>query len=134
MQLALTRVLHVGRPESEVVAEELHDEGRVLVTLFRESIELSNSIVERLLRQVAGAVGAVEDLVVEDGEVERKTKTDRVCWWELSDSNVGSSLVRLQGLVCALLALVASGELGEVTVVVTHPNGRNRVRNFIPTV
>ena len=70
---------------------------------------------------MACTVGAVEDLVVEDGEVERKTQTDGVCWWQLSYSNVRCSLVSLKGLVGALLALVASCELGEVAVVVTLP-------------
>jgi hypothetical protein len=36
---------------------------------------LSDGVVERLLGEVAGAVGGVQDLVVEDGEVEREA------WW-----------------------------------------------------
>ena len=72
---------------------------------------------------MACTVGAVEDLVVENGEVERKTKADGVRWRELSNSNVRRSLVRLERLVRALLALVASREFGEVTVVVTLPAG-----------
>ena len=70
---------------------------------------------------MASTVWAVEDLVVEDGEVECETETDGVCGGELGNSNVGSGLVGLEGLVCAVLALVASSELSEVTVVVTHP-------------
>jgi hypothetical protein len=42
---------------------------------------------------VASAVGAVENFVVEDREVERKAKSDGVCQWELSNSDVGSGLV-----------------------------------------
>jgi hypothetical protein len=41
---------------------------------------------------VAGAVGGVEDLVVEDGEVEGKTEADRVGWCELGLRDVGSAL------------------------------------------
>ena len=70
---------------------------------------------------MAGLVGSVQDLVVEDGEVKGKTETDGVGWWELSNSNVGSSLVSLEGLVGAVFPLVTSGELGEVTVVITLP-------------
>jgi len=69
---------------------------------------------------MASTIGAVEDLVVEDREVERKTETNGMCGRELGDSNIGSSLVSLKGLVGAVLPLVAGGELGEVTVVVTH--------------
>ncbi len=57
----------VGRgPEGEVVAQQLHDEGAVTVRLLRERIELGNGVVKRLLGQVAGTVGRVQDLVVED--------------------------------------------------------------------
>jgi len=70
---------------------------------------------------VAGLVGRVEDLVVKDGEVERKTKTDWVGWSQLGLSDLGGSLVSLKGLIGGGLALVTSGELGKVTVVVTLP-------------
>ena len=36
------------RPEGEVVPQQLHDEGRVLVRLLGESVELCDRIVERL--------------------------------------------------------------------------------------
>jgi hypothetical protein len=70
---------------------------------------------------VASLVGGVENLVVEDGEVERKTKADGVGRRQLSLGNLGSGLVGLEGLVGRVLAAVANGELGEVTVVVTLP-------------
>lgn len=117
----LLRVLHVRGPEGKVVTQKLHDERRVLVALLRKRVELSDSVVERLLGKVASAVRAVQDLVVEDGEVERKTKADGVRRGELSDSNVRSSLVSLERLVGRVLALVTSGELSEVSVVVTLP-------------
>ena len=99
----------------------MHDQSRVFVALFRKGVEFSNSIIESLLGKVACTVRAVKDLVVEDGEVKGKTETDGVGWWELSNSNVGSSLVSLEGLVGAVFPLVTSGELGEVTVVIAHP-------------
>ena len=40
---------------------------------------------------------------------------------KLGHSNVGSSLVSLERLVGRGVSLVTGGELGEVTVVVTHP-------------
>jgi hypothetical protein len=133
----------------EVVTEQLHDESRVLVALLAEGVELCNGcvskmtitkrrrrwhvyskfgkrltsdgIVKGLLGEVASLVGGVEDLVVEDGEVEGKTKADGVGGRQLSLGNLGGSLVSLEGLIGRVLAAVANGELGEVTVVVTLP-------------
>ncbi len=70
---------------------------------------------------MAGLVGGVEDLVVEDGEVEGKTQADGVSGRELGLGNLGGSLVSLKRLVGRILAAVADGELGEVAVVVTLP-------------
>merc|ERR1711916_395540 len=70
----VVRALHVRSPEGEVVTEELHDEGRVLVGLLREGVELGDGVVKGLLCEVAGAVGRVEDLVVEDGKVEGESE------------------------------------------------------------
>lgn len=92
---------------------------------LRQSRDLeltSNGIIESLLGQVAGLVGSVQDLVVEDGEVQGKTQADGVCGGKLGLSNLGSSLVGLKGLVSRVLALVADGELGEVAVVVALPS------------
>ena len=93
----------------------------VLVALLREGVELSNGVVERLLRQMARTVGAVEDFVVEDGEVECETETDGVGGGQAGGGNLGGSLVRLERLIGRSLALVANSKLSEVTVVVTLP-------------
>ena len=84
-------------------------------------LRTSNGIVESLLGEVASLVWRVEDLVVEDGEVQGKTKTDWVGWSKIALGNLGGGLVSLEGLVGGLLALVADGELGEVAVVITLP-------------
>ena len=109
----------VGGPQGEVVAEELHDEGGVLVRLLRQSVELGDGIVEGLLGDVAGAVGAVEDLVVEDGEVEGKAEADGVGGGKVGGGNAGGSLVGIEGSRSGSLAGGTGLELGEVTVVVT---------------
>lgn len=59
---------------------------------------------------------------LEDREVQCETETDGVCRRELSDGNVRRSLVSLERLVGRVLALVTSGELGKVSVVVSHPD------------
>ena len=52
----------------------------------------SNGIIESLLGQMASLIGGVEDLVVEDGEVQRETETDGVGGCELGLGDVGGSL------------------------------------------
>jgi hypothetical protein len=116
-----TTFLHVAGPEGQVVPEELHDQGRVLVALLGEGVEFGNRIVKRLLGEVARTVRRVEDLVIEHGEVEGETEANGVGGWEFSDRNVRRGLVGLERLVGAILALVASGKLSKVAVVVAHP-------------
>lgn len=70
---------------------------------------------------MASTVRAVEDLVIEYREVQRETEADGVSGGKLSDGNVRSGLVGFQGLVRTVFPLVAGRELGEVSVVITHP-------------
>ena len=79
-------------PEGEVVAEELHDQGGVALRFLRQRVELGDGVVEGLLSQMAGAIGRVQDLVVEDREVQCQTKTDGVGRGELSLSNIRGRL------------------------------------------
>jgi len=39
--------------------------------------------------EMACAIGTVHNFIVKHGEVEGKPKTDRVCWGQFGDSNVG---------------------------------------------
>lgn len=112
----------LNRPKThQVVTQELHDEGRVLVALLAEGVKLGNGVVESSLGKVAGLVGRVQDLVVENGKVQCKTKTDGVSRGQVGLGNLGSVLVGLERLVGGSLALVTESELGKVTVVVTLP-------------
>jgi hypothetical protein len=70
---------------------------------------------------LAGLVRRVQDLVVEDREVQGKSKTDWVGRRKLGAGDLSSSLVCLEGLVGGRVALVARGKLGEVAVVVSLP-------------
>lgn len=129
--------LKVDHGAYQVVAEKLHDEGGVLVALLGKGVELcirvsvvcvipwaahtGNSVVESLLGELASLVRGVQDLVVEHGEVQRKTEADGVSGGQAASSDLRGSLVRLERLVGRSLALVAHGELGKVAVVVTLP-------------
>ena len=81
----------------------------------------SNGVVESLLGQLASLVGRVEDLIVENGEVQGKSEADGVGRSKAGGGDLGGSLVGLKRLIGRGLALVANGELGEVTVVVALP-------------
>lgn len=120
-QQLVTRFQASRRPTHQVVSEELHNEGRVLVALLAQSVELGDSIVKCLLGQTAGLVGLVQDLVVEDREVQGKAKADRVSGCQVLVGNGACALVGLEGLLGGLITLLAGCELGEVTVVVTLP-------------
>lgn len=74
---------------------------------------------------MASLIGRVQDLIVEDREVQGKTKTDGVSGGEVGLGDFGSSLVRLKRLVRRFLALVGSSELSEVAVIVTLPAGKS---------
>ena len=105
----------------QVVTEKLHDEGRVLVALLAEGIELGNGVVKGSLGKVARLVRRVQNLVVEDGEVQRKAETDGVSGCKVGSGNLGGVLVSLKRLVGRGLALVTECKFGEVAVVVTLP-------------
>lgn len=83
----------VGRsPESEVITQQLHNESAVAVRLFGKGVELSNSVIERLLGKMACSVGGVQNLIVEHRKVQGKTKADGVGGSKLGLGNIGSVL------------------------------------------
>lgn len=59
---------------------------------------------------------------LEDREVEGQSQSDGVRRRQLGNSDIRSCLVSLEGLVGGVFALVTGSELGEVSVVVTHPD------------
>jgi hypothetical protein len=124
-QISLHRWNGVMEGTYQVVSEQLHDKGRILIALLTQCVELSNGIIESLLRQVASLIGGVQDLVIEDREVQGQTKTDWVCWGEISLSNFGSILVSFKRLVGRSLSLLGNSELGEISMIVTLPTIAN---------
>lgn len=105
----------------QVVSQKLHDECGILVAFLTEGVELGNGIIEGLLGKMASLVRRVEDLVVEDGEVEGKAKSDGVGRSEIGRGDLSSSLVCLQRLIGRFLSLIGGSEFGEVTMVITLP-------------
>eukprot|EP00756_Hemistasia_phaeocysticola_P032487 Hpha_TRINITY_DN16409_c0_g1::TRINITY_DN16409_c0_g1_i8::g.162673::m.162673 len=103
-------------PEGEVVADQLHDQRRLLVFLLREGLELLHSLVEVALRQRDTLLSLLHDLVVEHRQVQHETKTGGVRHRQGRLGRVQSRRVRLQSLL--LVARVVS-RLDVVTVVVS---------------
>ena len=110
-------VVLVAGPQCEVVAEQLHDQRRVLVGLLRERVELGDGVVEGLLGQRARLLRLGLDLVQEDGVVERQPQPDRVRGRELGRLFRGL-VVRLGRVLRVVVLDCALGELGQVAVVV----------------
>jgi len=107
----------VRRPEREVVAEELHDERRVLVALLVERVELGDGFVERLLGECARLRRFVLDLVEEDGIVEGEAEAEGVGRRKVPGA-LGGCPVGLLGIYRVFLFNRLFGELGEVAIVV----------------
>ena len=62
----------------------------------RQRTLTSDSIVKGLLGKVAGLIRRVEDLVVENREIQCKTKTNWMGGSKIRSSNLGSSFVGFQ--------------------------------------
>lgn len=115
--------MEIRGPQSEVVSEQLHDKGGVLVTLLTQRVQLSNRIIKRLLRQLTCLLGTVEDLVVEDREVERQSESDGVGGWQLAGGMGARLVVGLEAVVRRLLLAFSRFKLRQVPVVVSFPGG-----------
>lgn len=73
-----SEILLSGRPLCEVVAQQLHDEHRVLVALLVEGVELRDGVVEGLLRELARLRALVLHLVQEGRVAARHSQPQRV--------------------------------------------------------
>jgi len=108
----------VRGPQGNVVPKKLHDESAVLVGLVRQGLELLNGVIESLLGKLDGIVRGVHDFVVENAEVQSKTKTDGIGGEELLRHFRGS-FVGNEGVVSGLLARLTRGRFSKISVVVT---------------
>ncbi len=73
---------------------------------------------------MARLIRRIEDLVVEDGEIQGKTKTDGMRGSKVSLSDFGGILVGLKRFVGRSLAFVAKSEFGQIAVVVSFPKSK----------
>ena len=117
----LTFGLHVWRPKRQVVPQKLHDQRWIPITLLAQRVQLSDRVVEGALCQLTGAVGWVEDLVVEDREVECKSESNRVSWSKIGQGHITGCLVGHQTALGNWFALIASCKLGQISVIIALP-------------
>ena len=89
----------VGGPQGEIVPQQLHDQGAVLVAVLVEGVQLGDGVIEGLLGELTRLVRAVEDLVVEHGEVEGESQPDGVSRLHLGLADFKCILIGLLGVI-----------------------------------
>ena len=82
------RQMGPGGKRREVVSEKLHDESRVLIRLLAERIEVRDGVIKGLFCERTRLLRQRENLVIEDGEIERKSKADRMSCRQMLDRKV----------------------------------------------
>merc|ERR1712070_511083 len=95
--------LLVASPESEIVAQKLHDERGILVRVLSDIVELSNGILERGACHLASLFRVAKHLVLEHREIQGKTQADWVGHWQSCRCNVGCIIVCLACVLCCRL-------------------------------
>jgi hypothetical protein len=90
----------------------LHYESRILVALLRKRVKFCNSVIECLFGEMARAIGTIQNLIIKYREIEGEPKTDRVCWGQFGDGNIGGGLVSIEGLVGRVFLLAAVANSG----------------------
>ena len=66
-------ILQVGRPQRQVIPQQLHDQRAVLIRIFAQSVQFGDSIVKGLFGEMARLFRRRHDFIVEYGEIKRKT-------------------------------------------------------------
>ncbi len=122
--------LHFRRPQYNVVAQQVENHERVPERMLRRGMHAGDGLVERVLREVARAVGAAAHVMEEDREVERDAEAGRVPRRQRAKRMLVRRLVRLEREQRRALTLLPPCELCEVPVVVALPvkNAVRRVR------
>mmetsp|Transcript_24634 Transcript_24634/g.52271 ORF Transcript_24634/g.52271 Transcript_24634/m.52271 type:complete len:255 (+) Transcript_24634:82-846(+) len=110
--------LLVRRPQGQVIAQQLHDEGGVLVRVLGHVIKLRNRILERRARHLACFVRVGQHLVLENGVVQRKAEADGVCYRQVLLRHLRCLFIRQSGILGRLALRVTIAELRDVAVVV----------------
>merc|ERR1719313_1607555 len=92
--------LLIRGPQGQVITQQLHDERRVLVRIFRHVVQLGNGILESSASHLACLVWVAQNFVMEDREVEGQTQPDGVSHCKLAGSTHCIIICHL-GFVCS---------------------------------
>ena len=109
-------VLVLLAPEGEVLLEELNNGLGITEVVLLELINLVESLLEGGVSEGASISVVLHDFVVEDGEVESKTKLDGVASGKF---DAVSFVVSAKGSLLDFLKFGILGVLRDVAVVVT---------------
>ena len=113
---------HIRCPQCEVVSEELHDQGAVLILVLLQLVQFTDGIVKRLLCNRTRLFRVTLDLIVEDREVEGQPETNGVSLGKIPCTSY-SLLVGIRSIVGCFLPILSNSELSLVSVVVPLPEG-----------
>merc|ERR1712151_507065 len=105
-------------PQCQIVAEQLHNESRILVGVLGHVIELGDSILKRRAGHLASLVGIIQDLVLENGETECQSQADWMSDGEILFGDIMSFLVCRPRALSRLAFCVAVREFSDISVVV----------------
>lgn len=117
--MSLLLAVLVG-PEGQVIAEELHDKGGVLVAVLLQAFEGNDGFIKGRFGGAEGQFPVAQDLEHEDRVVQGEAQADGVRAGEVARRLCGGDVGGL-GILSRLCFLVTRRELGEVAVVVGFP-------------
>jgi len=107
-------------PEGQVIPQQLHNKGGVLVGVLRNVVQFLDLILKLSPLHLALVLVIVQDLVVEDGEVQGKTQTDGVGDLKVLGLDAHLQLILVLLAVLVLVLYVVLGVFLHVPVVVTR--------------
>jgi hypothetical protein len=111
--------LEFWSPESQVVSDQLHDRGGILVLIFFDLIDVSNRIIKGLLGNLAGFARVILDFVEENWVVQGQTQSNWMGGLQVLFTFIGGSLVGLIGFISGLFIGLSTGVFRNVSEIVT---------------
>jgi hypothetical protein len=105
-------------PEGEILLKELDDGFGISEGLLVNVVNLLEGVGESSLSKFAGLLVVVHNFVVEDGEVEGKSKSDWVAGVQALGAGLGVLIV-LESTIFDGIKLASLGALGNVSVVIS---------------
>ena len=104
-----TIFFQLGCPESQVVPNELHDGGCVLVLVFINLVNVSNGVIESFLGELTGLLWISSHFIVKDGVVKSESKSDGVSCLEITDCCFSCLLIGIMSSITSVFVLITGG-------------------------